>query len=181
MLPEARKHSKAKRAFDKKTEQDMLTLLASLEAARKKAEAARPAATRAVPSSSAIKTSDYGKLDWPVAGDLVYTFGKGHWKGIGIGAPAGTPVKSVGAGRVVMARPLDTYGLTVIVDHGAGDYTIYGSLKSASVKEGQSVAKGDVLGTTGISDPDLPAHLHFEIRTGGREAVDPVKWLRGRR
>ena len=41
--------------------------------------------------------------------------------------------------------------------------------------------KGDVIGQTGVSDPDLPAHLHFEVRTGGRDAVDPLKWLRSRR
>lgn len=176
----------AKRAEDriarlKRTETEMLNVLAAMEAARKKAETSRSAATRAAAASSAIRTSDYGRLDWPVDGTLVYTFGKAHWKGIGISAPAGTPVRSVAAGKVMMVRPLGTYGLTVFLDHGGGDYTIYGSLKSASVKEGQTVAKGDVVGQTGVSDPDLPAHLHFEIRTGGREAVDPVKWLRGRR
>ena len=35
-------------------------------------------------------------------------------------------------------------------------------------------------GTVGISDPDLPPHLHFEIRHGG-PAVDPASWLRGER
>jgi murein DD-endopeptidase MepM/ murein hydrolase activator NlpD len=165
----------------KKTEAEIASVLSAMEAARKKAESSRSAATRAAAASSAIKTSDYGRLDWPVEGSLVYTFGKAHWKGIGIGAAAGTPVKTVGAGKVMMVRPLGTYGLTVFIDHGGGDYTIYGSLKTASVKEGQTVAKGEVVGTTGVSDPDLPAHLHFEIRTGGRDAVDPIKWLRNRR
>jgi septal ring factor EnvC (AmiA/AmiB activator) len=165
----------------KKTEAEIANVLAAMEAARKKAETSRSAATRAAAASSAIKTSDYGRLDWPVEGSLVYTFGKAHWKGIGISAASGTPVKSVGAGKVMMVRPLGTYGLTVFLDHGGGDYTIYGSLKTAAVKEGQTVAKGEVVGSTGVSDPDLPPHLHFEIRTGGREAVDPIKWLRNRR
>ena len=111
----------------------------------------------------------------------MYTFGKDHWKGIGIGAPAGTPVKVVADGKVAYIRAIGTYGLSIFIDHGAGNYTIYGSLKVASVKEGQTVAKGDVIGETGVSDPDLPAHLHFEVRTGGRDAVDPMKWLRSRR
>ena len=170
----------------KKSEIDMLNVLTALEAAKRKAEATKPVAARA---TSAIKTTDYGKLDWPVNGPLIYTFGKSqtasnatiHWNGVGIGAPDGTPVKSVGDGKVMMVRPLGTYGLTVFVDHGAGVYTIYGSLKRAIVKEGQTIAKGDVVGQTGVSDPELPAHLHFEIRTGGRDAVDPVKWLRNRR
>ena len=192
----------AKRAEDrierlKKTEIEMASILAAMEAARKKAEAAaaadaarrtasaRRGSTAPAPSpvapKSAITTSDYGKLDWPVEGGLIYTYGKDHWKGIGIAAAAGTPVKAVADGKVAYIRPIGTYGLSVFLDHGAGNYTIYGSLKAASVKEGQAVAKGDVIGQTGISDPDLPPHLHFEVRTGGRDAVDPMKWLRSRR
>jgi murein DD-endopeptidase MepM/ murein hydrolase activator NlpD len=77
--------------------------------------------------------------------------------------------------------PLGTYGLTVIVDHGGGDYSIYGSLARSDVRREQSVTKGQQIGTVGMSDPDLPAHLHFEIRHGtdGRPlAVDPAKWLK---
>jgi murein hydrolase activator len=161
----------------------MEAMIAALEEARKKANAAKPVAARV---TSSIKTSDYGKLDWPVNGPLIYTYGKSttssnaviHWNGVGIRAPMGTPVQSVGAGRVSMVRPLGTYGLTVIIDHGGGDYTIYGSLQKAAVKDGEQVTKGQVLGFVGKSDPDLPEHLHFEIRTGGRDAVDPVRWLR---
>ena len=193
----------AKRAEDrierlKKTEIEMAKVLEAMEAARKKAEAeaaaaaaaarrnaarrnAPPPAPTSVAPRSAITTSDYGKLDWPVDGTLVYTFGKDHWKGIGISAPAGTPVKAVADGKVRFVQPLGTYGLSVFIDHGAGNYTIYGSLKTAAVKEGQSVTAGDVIGQTGVSDPDLPAHLHFEVRTGGRDAVDPLRWLRSRR
>lgn len=174
----------AKRADDRiarlrKSEADMIRLLAALEAAKNRPGAPRPAAER---TRSAMRTSDYGSLDWPVDGALIFTFGKDHRKGVGISASAGTPVKAVSAGKVVIVRQLDTYGLTVIVDHGGGDYTTYGSLKSALVKEGQNVARNEVIGQTGVSDPDLPAHLYFEIRTsGGRETVDPVKWLRSRR
>jgi septal ring factor EnvC (AmiA/AmiB activator) len=192
----------ARRAEDrierlKKTEVEMAGILAAMEAARKKAEAeAADAARRRAASTkrgatapapataaprSAITTSDYGKLDWPVEGSLIYTFGKDHWKGIGIASAEGTPVKAVADGKVAYVRPIGTYGLSVFIDHGMGNYTIYGSLKTAAVKNGQAVAKGDVIGETGVSDPDLPAHLHFEVRTGGRDAVDPMKWLRSRR
>ena len=179
----------------RRTEVEMTRILEAMEAARKKAEAEaaeaarRNAARRNAPapapapaaSRSALTTSDYGKLDWPVEGTLVYTFGKDHWKGIGISAPAGTPVKAVEDGKIAYIRPIGTYGLSVFIDHGAGNYTIYGSLKAVTVKEGQSITKGEVIGQTGVSDPDLPAHLHFEVRTGGRDAVDPMKWLRSRR
>lgn len=177
----------AKRAEDriarlKKTEIEIAGVVAAMEEARKKAEAARPAAARARANVSAVKTSDYGRLDWPVEGTVVYAYGRDHRKGIGIGAPAGTPVKAVASGKVALVRAVGTYGLSVFIDHGGGDYSIYGSLKSAAVKQGDTVAKGEVVGQTGVSDPELPAHLYFEVRTnGGRDAVDPMKWLRSRR
>jgi murein DD-endopeptidase MepM/ murein hydrolase activator NlpD len=90
-------------------------------------------------------------------------------------------VRSVAAGRVVSVSQLGTYGLTVIVEHGGGDYSIYGSLSRAAVKTGETIVQGQLIGAVGISDPELPPHLHFEIRHGGRgEAVDPVTWLRRR-
>jgi murein DD-endopeptidase MepM/ murein hydrolase activator NlpD len=70
----------------------------------------------------------------------------------------------------------------VIIDHGGGDYSIYGSLARAEVRTQQVVAKGQVIGGVGISDPDLPPHLHFEIRHAGADgrpsSVDPATWLR---
>lgn len=168
----------------RRSEVQLASAIADLEAARRRAEAARPAAAR---STSSIRTTDYGKLDWPVQGSLVYTFGRAvqpnnttiRWNGVGIGAAIGTAVKSVAAGRVVRVSQLGTYGLTVIVEHGGGDYTIYGSLARADVRQGQSVVKGQVIGGVGTSDPELPPHLHFEVRHGG-PAIDPAAWLRDR-
>ncbi|HEX7926337.1 MAG TPA: peptidoglycan DD-metalloendopeptidase family protein [bacterium] len=164
------------------SEAQLANTIAELEVERRKAEAARPAAARV---ASSIKTADYGKLDWPVNGSMIYTFGREvqqnntsiRWNGVGISAANGTPVKTVSAGTVATVRSLGTYGLTVIVEHGGGDYSIYGSLARADVKEGQAVTKGQVIGAIGVSDPDLPPHLHFEIRHG-KTAVDPVTWLR---
>ncbi len=172
------------------TESQLTTAIASLDAERRRAERSRPSTARV---GSTIKTSDYGKLDWPVDGPLVYTFGKAQtannttirWNGVGIKAPVNTSVHAVAAGKVVRVGPLGTYGLTVIIDHGGGDYSIYGSLERADVREQQTVVKGQVIGGVGISDPDLPPHLHFEIRHGSNggspAAVDPASWLRGER
>lgn len=167
------------------SERQLASTLSALEVARRRAVANRPAASRA---TSSIRTSDYGSLDWPVQGPLVYTFGRAvqanntaiRWNGVGIRADVGAAVKSVAAGRVAAVRQVGTYGLTVIVEHGGGDYSIYGSLTSAAVSEGQAVAKGQTVGAVGISDPELPPHLHFEIRHGRGEAIDPVTWLRQR-
>jgi len=175
----------------KATETQITTELAAFDAARRRTEAAKPATTPK--AGSTIKTSDYGKLDWPVEGSLVYTFGKAQtasnttirWNGVGIKASVGTSVRSVADGRVVSVGQLGTYGLTVIVDHGGGDYSIYGSLSRSDVRQQQPVTKGQIIGGVGISDPDLPAHLHFEIRHGGADgrpaSVDPATWLRDQR
>jgi septal ring factor EnvC (AmiA/AmiB activator) len=193
-LEQTRQESLARAQQDTKKTKDRLAQLAKSEArlnnviegfesARRRA-AGRPNAAPSAPSS--IRTSDYGKLDWPVEGAIIYRFGRvvnannttTRWNGIGIAASAGTEVKSVSSGEVVLADVMGTYGNTVILQHGGGDYSVYGSLSHISVTKGAHVTKGQVIGTTGATDPSLPAHLHFEIRHGG-PAVDPLEWLRG--
>jgi septal ring factor EnvC (AmiA/AmiB activator) len=169
------------------TESQLTSAINALEVDRRRAVASarRPAA--APRASSSVRTSDYGTLDWPVDGPLVYTFGRAvqpnnttiRWNGVGIQANVGTPVKSVASGKVVRVEQIGTYGLTVIIEHGGGDYSIYGSLNAADVQLGQNVAKGQRIGSVGASNPELPAHLHFEIRQGG-PAIDPATWLRRR-
>lgn len=163
----------------------LANVLASADEARRRA-AATPGA--APPAASTLRTSDLGKLDWPVDGTVLYRFGRQinpnnttiRWNGIGIGAPAGTSVKAINAGTVIYAERFGTYGLAVIVDHGGGDYSMYASLGQARVAKNAHVVKGQVVGTVGTSDPELGAHLHFEIRPNGR-AVDPLDWLRANR
>ena len=169
-----------------KDEARVASVIAALEADRKRAEVRGGAAT---PSSSTLKTSDFGHLDWPVEGNILYQFGRLvnpnnttiRWDGIGIAAPDGTPVKAVAAGVVAMVNEsLGTYGRTVIIQHGGNDYSIYSSLGKISVTKGMKVTKGQVIGTVGQSDPDMEPHLHFEMRPGQR-AVDPLEWLRSRK
>ena len=161
------------------------SVIATLETARRRAEMS-PNARPAAPST--IKTSDLGRLDWPVEGDILYRFGRvvnpnnttTRWNGLGIGAAQGSAVRSIASGEIVLADAVGTYGPTVIVQHGGGDYSVYGSLARIDVRKGQTVQKGQQIGTVGATDPDLPPHLHFEIRPKGR-AVDPLEWLRGQR
>lgn len=162
-------------------EQRLTQLLASLEEARKRNEA-RPNAP--APTASTLKTSDFGKLDWPVDGDIIYRFGRAinpnntaiRWNGIGIRAAQGSAVKAIASGEVMVADPIGTYGLTVIVQHGGGDYSVYGSLSRSDVRKGDKVAKGEVIGAVGRADPEMDPHLHLEIRPKGR-ATDPLAWL----
>lgn len=166
-------------------EQRLAGVIAALEDARRRAESRSGAA----PTRSSVTTGDLGRLDWPVEGEIIYRYGRVVnpnstrviWNGIGISAPAGTPVKAVAAGEIVIAEVQGTYGLTVLVHHGGGSYAMYASLRSASVRKGARIAKGDVIGTVGQSDPDMPARLHFEMRPNNGRAVDPLEWLRRQR
>lgn len=164
-------------------EKRLTDVVAALEAARVRAARGTPNAGRATSAFSA----EGGRLTWPVTGPLIYSFGRVvnpnnttvRWNGIGIEAPAGTPVHAVAAGRVRIAEPFGTYGLTVIIEHPGGDYSVYGSLQRLAVKKGQVVSRGQVIGYVGSSDPALGPHLHFELRPQGRP-IDPLGILKPR-
>lgn len=168
-------------------EQRLNDILAALEARR--AEAARGGRAPASAAPGALTTADIGRLDWPVEGTILYPFGPERrasgatvtWHGIGIGAAEGTPVRVVATGRVALVQRLSTYGLTVIIEHGDSHTSLYMQLGSAVVAQGQSVEKGQVIGTVGGAGTDRGPHLHFEIRQAGGLALDPAAWLRGRR
>ena len=165
-------------------EQKLTDVITSLEKERQLAE--RQLNRKPPPSSLATKRASGGTLDWPVPPNtIIYSFGRVvnpdnttvRWNGIGIAAPAGTEVHAISAGRVVVAEPLGTYGLTVIIQHSGGDYTVYGSLGRLATRKGDVVNRGQLIGYVGTSDPELPSHLHFELRPEGR-AVDPLDYLK---
>ena len=163
-------------------------LLTNLEARRVEIE--RTAARRGAPST--LLTADIGTMNWPVDGELIYRFGREErpngtvlrWNGIGIGAPAGTPIQAGEAGTVVLAGPFEGYGLTVVLSHGGGFYTLYLYLEEIAVNQGREVAVGQVVGTVGGADTPEGPHMEFQIRApidgGAPRAQDPLAWLRAR-
>ena len=129
-----------------------------------------------------------GQLDWPVKGPVSAPFGKFKHpefaaemvrKGIDIDAPAGDGVRAVEKGRVVFADRFTGYGRMVIVDHGERYYTIYGHLSEIIRKNGEELARGEILGRVGDSDSLSGAKLYFELRKDGR-SIDPLPWLKKR-
>lgn len=165
-------------------------VLAALEKAARDEAARNRRATSApaTPVPGALTTASIGRLDWPVDGRIVYRFGRDtlpgggviRWNGVGIAAAPGTPVHAVEAGRVRLVDVMGTYGLTVILEHGNGYYSIYSHLQGAAVKAGDDVRKGQVLGAVGGENSDYGPHLHFEIRGENQMAMDPEDWLRRR-
>ncbi len=162
-------------------------LLASLERARRD-ELARGALRGTVTTPGSITTADLGNLEWPVEGGIVYKFGRDtlpsggiiRWNGVGIAAGVGTPVKAVESGTVRLVGQFGTYGLTVVLEHGNGYYSVYSHLESAAVKLGAAVRRGGVIGAVGGQNSDYGPHLHFEIRGENQIALDPATWLRRR-
>ncbi len=161
-------------------------VLASLERARRATRGPQPRA--AAPTGDELTTADLGSLDWPVQGRILFRFGRDtlpsgaviRRNGVGIAAPAGTPVKAVSGGRVALVQRLGTYGLTVVIEHGNGYFSLYMQLGSSAVTAGSTVQKGETIGTVGGENTDQGAHLYFEIRGENQIALDPADWLRRR-
>ncbi len=114
---------------------------------------------------------------WPLSGEIVTEFGpagKGvHNDGVNISAPAGSPVTVAAPGTVAyIGRNLKTFGTLVLVKHEGGLITAYAHLEGLSVKEGQVLQSGGLIGQVGMTGRVTSPQLHFEIRKS-RQPVNP--------
>lgn len=94
------------------------------------------------------------------------------------------PIYAAGNGKVVAAvddgfdnREVDAarfaenkladYGNYIVIDHGGGEFALYGHIKngSAKVKAGEFVRTGQQIGSIGASGSSLMPHLHFQLQT----------------
>ena len=87
--------------------------------------------------------------------------------GIDYGAPAGTPVRSVGDGLVTLAGRQNGYGNVVLIQHAQGRSTLYAHLSRMDVRTGQRVNQGQPIGAVGSTGWATGPHLHFELRVNG--------------
>lgn len=97
-------------------------------------------------------------------------------QGVDIAAGHGAPVHAPAPGSVVFAGRDGAYGLTVKVQHAAEIQTRYGHLSRVSVRSGDRVQRGHVLGHAGSTGRSTGAHLHYEVLVAGR-AVNPKPYL----
>jgi len=185
-LSRSRESARQRLTVLERDEARLLDVLAALERSRR---AARGAPLTSAPGGgSGLTTADLGSLEWPVSGRILFQFGRDtlpsgaviRRNGIGIGAPQGTPVKAVSSGRVALVQRLGTYGLTVVVEHGNGYFSLYMQLGAAAVETDATVQRGQVIGTVGGENTDQGPHLYFEIRGENQIALDPTDWLRRR-
>jgi septal ring factor EnvC (AmiA/AmiB activator) len=131
-------------------------------------------------SSGRAFASLQGKLRLPVRGEITGRFGAARaegmtWKGVFIRAGGGQPVRAVADGRVVYADWLRGFGNMLIVDHGGGYMTVYGSGEALMKSTGDKVRAGDTVATTGASGGGSETGLYFEIRHLGRP-LNPLSW-----
>jgi murein DD-endopeptidase MepM/ murein hydrolase activator NlpD len=97
-------------------------------------------------------------------------------EGADLAAPAGAPVTAPGPGRVALADELYFSGGTVILDHGAGLFTMYFHLSRIDVKAGDAVAAGKQIGAVGATGRATGPHLHWGARLN-RARINPLGLL----
>ncbi|HSB52049.1 MAG TPA: M23 family metallopeptidase, partial [Dissulfurispiraceae bacterium] len=98
-------------------------------------------------------------------------------KGVDIRGNEGEKVLASNAGRVALAEELFYGGNTVVLDHGQGVFTIYMHLSAFTVKEGEEVAKGRVIGRVGSTGRSSGPHLHFGVKVSGI-SVNPLSFTK---
>jgi murein DD-endopeptidase MepM/ murein hydrolase activator NlpD len=102
---------------------------------------------------------------------------KSRHQGLDYAAPAGTPVRAINRGIVVLARPMFFEGNFIVIDHGQGLLSLYLHLSEFRVKEGDEVSGGQVIALSGGTGRATGAHLHLAIRWQG-VYLDPATLLR---
>lgn len=94
-------------------------------------------------------------------------------KGVDVGGNFGDPIFAADGGTVTVDDHGDvSWGLHVIINHGEFK-TLYGHMSNVFVRTGDSVAKGDKIGTIGSSGHSSGPHLHFEVIGPGGVRIDP--------
>lgn len=96
--------------------------------------------------------------------------------GIDFRAPPGTPVQAANRGTIRLAKNLFYAGNTVLIEHGAGVFTIYAHLSEMGVTTGQPVERGQMIGWSGQSGRVSGPHLHWGVKLNGQN-VDPFQFL----
>jgi murein DD-endopeptidase MepM/ murein hydrolase activator NlpD len=88
----------------------------------------------------------------------------------------GDPVKCTASGTVIFTGRAGGYGNCVRIKHSGNLQTWYGHLSHISVREGQQVSVGEIIGKVGSTGRSTGPHLHYEVRENGK-AVNPTKYL----
>lgn len=130
-------------------------------------------------------------LIWPVKGDIVMKYdmsGTTYFRTLAqyrsnpaliIAAKEGTKVKSAAEGEILSVQKKDETGMTVTMNIGSNYTLVYGQLKDVTVKAGDLVKEGDVIGA--VSRPtqyytEEGSNLYFQVKEK-EDTVDPLLLL----
>ncbi len=159
----------------------------------KEIKAATVAAVKSKSNANATKalSTDFAKnkakLTWPVKGFISQQFGiskdpvlKGvqhNNPGIDIQTEPNSQVACVSVGKVSSVSVIQGFNRAVIINHG-NYFSVYAKLSTVTVKKGQEVKAGDIIGTVHTGSDGI-AELHFEIWKSFTK-LNPEKWLVGK-
>ena len=139
-------------------------------------------------ASHAYTGTPSGELMWPIPGaSLVQGVGprihpvygyKSCHTGDDIHGAYGTPIHAAASGVVIFLVNHGAYGLHTIISHGNGIATMYAHQSGVTVRVGETVHQGDVIGYVGASGWASGPHLHFEVHVNG-VPYDPMGWFGG--
>lgn len=123
---------------------------------------------------------------YPLIGRFTSPFGTRHdpftgrasfHTGIDIAAPSGTAIKATLDGSVSYTGVSSIYGNYIIISHGGGYQTMYGHLSVITVKRGQTVNQGEIIGRVGNTGRSTGPHLHFSVYKNGK-LINPLSVLK---
>jgi lipoprotein NlpD len=126
-----------------------------------------------IPRASGRKTVSSVSSDedfiWPIKGKVISTFGATYDnvinKGLNIEPYYNGDVIASRGGRVVFySDKLESFGKTLIIDHGDGLLTVYSRNSKVFVKLGDNITRGTLIAKAGKSKRGKKEYLHFEIR-----------------
>lgn len=130
-----------------------------------------------IPAIQPISNKDLKRTasGWGYRIHPIYKIRKFHY-GMDFTAPTGTEIYATGDGEIeVLESSKRGYGNKIIINHGYGYKTLYAHMDRFTVKKGQKVKRGDVIGYVGNTGLSTAPHLHYEVFLNGKK-VNPVNY-----
>ena len=108
--------------------------------------------------------------------DPYYKKLKFHY-GVDFSAPKGTPIYATGNGTVAKVKKSKRgFGNHVVINHGFGYESLYAHMSKYTVRKGQKVKRGDIIGYVGSTGKSTAPHLHYEVHKDGRK-INPANYF----
>lgn len=134
-----------------------------------------------VKGTKVIPSRGTGSFRWPAVGGVITSKQGWRWgsyhKGIDIAGVSNRSIVAADNGVVKSAGWDGGYGKKVVINHNNGYKTIYAHLASIKVKPGQTVRKGQSIGTMGTTGHSTGVHLHFEVYKNG-SLQNPLSFIK---